>query len=299
MPGFALSWSSAKIGLDGAAAVGVGSLRCHFNPGAVALLDELAMDVSYAPESLKGEEEHKQAKERILSLARFVDENPHPVIRVTTNGAFIYENKAIELLTSSWAGGTERKVPEDYLRALTHAWESRETQGIEICVGSVTYAVSIVPLTAAGYINLYGRDVTEAKTLTQRLNQAQKIEAIGQQTGGVAHDFNNIIQVITGYCEVLKLSLPEESKKHVEQVAIAAQRAAALTTQLLAFSRKQILRPRVVNTKNLICSSTVIARLGGERLSRCISLLPSRKPPNPRPQYRAKLPQKGQKQYSS
>ena len=61
-----------------------------------------------------------------------------------------------------------------------------------------------MPFTAAGYINLYGRDVTEEKTLSQRLNQAQKMEAIGQLTGGVAHDFNNVLQVITGYCEVLK-----------------------------------------------------------------------------------------------
>ena len=209
--------------------------------------------------------ERKRAEEHIQSLARFADENPHPVMRVKPDGSVIYANKASQLMTSSWAGGADRKVPAEYLRALTHAWESGEKQEIEICQGSVTYAVTIVPFAAAGYINLYGRNVTEMKTLTQRLNQAQKIEAIGQLTGGVAHDFNNILQVITGYCEVLKLSLPEESKKHVEQIAIAAQRAAALTTQLLAFSRKQILKPRVVNTKDLIRSmQNMLERIIGE-----------------------------------
>ncbi len=128
-----------------------------------------------------------------------------------------------------------------------------------------SYAVTIVPFADAGYINLYGRDVTEEKTLAERLTQAQKMEAIGQLTGGIAHDFNNILQVITGYCEVLKLRLPEENQKYVAEITKAAKRAAALTAQLLAFSRKQILRPRVVNTKDLIHSmQKMLERVIGE-----------------------------------
>ena len=100
----------------------------------------------------------------------------------------------------------------------------------------------------------FSSDITERKTLERQFAQAQKMEAIGQLTGGIAHDFNNVLQVIAGYCEVLMLSLPEESKKHVEQITVAVKRATSLTTQLLAFSRKQILRPRVVDTKGLIRS---------------------------------------------
>ena len=236
-----------------------------FNPSTVALLDELAVDISYALESLNSEEERKQAEERNLSLARFADENPHPVMRVTPDGSVIYANKASEALTSSWARGGDRKVPAEYLHALTHAWESGEKQEIEIREGPMTYAVSIVPFAAAGYINLYGRDVTEEKTLAQRLNQAQKMEAIGQLTGGVAHDFNNVLQVITGYCEVLNQKLPEENQKYVAEITKAAQRAAALIAQLLAFSRKQILRPQVVDTKDLIRSmQKMLERVIGE-----------------------------------
>ena len=209
--------------------------------------------------------EHKRTEKSILSLARFTDENPHPVMRVTPDGAVVYANKASELLTSSWAGRGDGEVPEEYLHALTHAWESGEKQEIEIREGQVTYALTIVPLAAAGYINIYGKDVTEEKALAQRLNQAQKMEAIGQLTGGVAHDFNNILQIITGYCEVLKLSLPEESKKDVEQITMAAKRAAALIGQLLAFSRKQTLRPQVVDTKDLIRSmQKMLERVLGE-----------------------------------
>jgi PAS domain S-box-containing protein len=209
--------------------------------------------------------EHKRAEERILSLARFPDENPHPVMRVTPDGAIIYANKASEPLTSSWPGKGEREVPEEYLHALTQAWESGEKQEIEIREATRTYAITIVPIAAAGYLNLYGRDVTEEKTLAQRLNQAQKMEAIGQLTGGVAHDFNNVLQAITGYCEVLKLKLPEENLKFVAEITKAAHRAATLTAQLLAFSRNQILRPQIVNTKDLIRSMhMMLERVIGE-----------------------------------
>ena len=209
--------------------------------------------------------ERKRAEERLLSLARFPDESPQPVMRVTPDGSVIYANKASELLTSSWAGGVDRKAPSEYLGALTHAWESREKQEIEIREASRSYAITIVPFADAGYINLYGRDVTEEKALAERLNQAQKIEAIGQLTGGVAHDFNNILQVITGYCEVLKHEVLEENRQYVAEITMATKRAAALIAQLLAFSRKQILRPRVVNTKDLIRSmQMMLERVIGE-----------------------------------
>ena len=98
------------------------------------------------------------------------------------------------------------------------------------------------------------RDVTEFTRLQEQLQQAQKIEAIGQLTGGVAHDFNNVLQIIAGYCEVLELKLPEENQKYLAEIAKAAHRASTLTGQLLAFSRKQILRPQVVDTKDIVQS---------------------------------------------
>ena len=209
--------------------------------------------------------QHKRAEERIQSLARFPDENPYPVIRVTPDGAMIYSNRASEPLTSSWAGGDDKKVPSTYLPALTHAWESGEKSEIEIQEASRIYTITIVPITAAGYINLYGKDITEEKVLAARLNQAQKMEAIGQLTGGVAHDFNNVLQAITGYSELLKLRLPEENLKYVAEITKAANRAATLTAQLLAFSRKQILRPQIVNTKGIVQSmQKMLERVIGE-----------------------------------
>jgi len=206
--------------------------------------------------------ERKLAEQQLESLARFPDENPNPIVRISPEGAVIYANKASEAMTSSWEG---RKIPQRYLPGISLAWEIKERREIELSEASRTYAVTIVPFASAGYINLYGRDVTEEKALAERLNQAQKIEALGQLTGGVAHDFNNVLQVITGYCEVLTLRLPEENQKYVAEIAKAAKRAASLTSQLLAFSRRQILRPRVVNTKEMIQSMhTMLERALGE-----------------------------------
>ncbi len=111
----------------------------------------------------------------------------------------------------------------------------------------------------------FSSDVTERKTLEEQFAQAQKMQAVGQLTGGVAHDFNNILQMITGYCEFLDEKLSDENRTLVAEIMKAANRAGALTKQLLAFSRKQILRPRVVNAKALIDSvHTMLERIIGE-----------------------------------
>jgi len=103
-------------------------------------------------------------------------------------------------------------------------------------------------------IVLNARDVTERRKLEEQLMRAQRMEAIGTLSGGVAHDFNNILTVILGHTEVLLQSLqslPEEYR-HLKSIDQASRRASALTRQLLAFSRKQVLQPRVFNLNGLI-----------------------------------------------
>jgi PAS domain S-box-containing protein len=98
------------------------------------------------------------------------------------------------------------------------------------------------------------RDVTEQKTLERQLRQTQKMEAVGQLSGGIAHDFNNLLGVIIGYSEILETRLPPEDPLHKEclQIKKAGQSAASLTRQLLAFSRQQVLEPRILDLNSIV-----------------------------------------------
>jgi PAS domain S-box-containing protein len=113
-------------------------------------------------------------------------------------------------------------------------------------------------------------DVTERKELEAQLRQAQKMEAIGRLAGGVAHDFNNILTVITGYSEILLASHPDEhtqTHKDLEQIRKAAERATALTRHLLAFSRRQVLQPSTLNLNVVVAElEKLLRRLIGENI---------------------------------
>jgi nitrogen-specific signal transduction histidine kinase/CheY-like chemotaxis protein len=109
------------------------------------------------------------------------------------------------------------------------------------------------------------RDVTEQRRLEQQFRQAQKMDAIGNLAGGVAHDFNNILLVIRGLSSILLERLEGEERERVGEIDLAARRAAELTQQLLAFSRRQVLRPEAIDL-NVVVRETLalFGRLIGE-----------------------------------
>ena len=120
-------------------------------------------------------------------------------------------------------------------------------------------------------------DVTERRTLEEQYQQAQKMEAIGRLAGGVAHDFNNLLTVILGYCELLLADLDPDDPRQADiaEIQKAGARAAGLTRQLLAFSRKQIIEPTLLDLNAVVADMrAMLGRLIGEDVKVVLGLRP-------------------------
>jgi two-component system, cell cycle sensor histidine kinase and response regulator CckA len=143
-------------------------------------------------------------------------------------------------------------------------WRHRTKSGKSIEIEAAVYPIEYGGRPAELAVLL---DITGRRQLEEQLRQAQKMEAVGMLAGGIAHDFNNLLTIITGYSQLILNNLrTEDPNRHfVEQIIKAGERAAALTSQLLAFSRRQILQPRVLDLNKLVTSlSTMLRRLIGE-----------------------------------
>src|ERR1700722_6588894 len=117
------------------------------------------------------------------------------------------------------------------------------------------------------FFELFAEDVTERRALEQQLRQAQKMEAVGRLAGGIAHDFNNLLMVISGYSEFLLERIGDDPtlRGHAQEIANAAGRATSLTRQLLAFSRKQMLAPKIVDLNSVVTENVrMLTRMIGE-----------------------------------
>jgi PAS domain S-box-containing protein len=127
-------------------------------------------------------------------------------------------------------------------------------------------------------IHSYLMDDTKRWKIEQQFIQAQKMEAVGRLTAGIAHDFNNMLSVISGFSDLLLEQTGREDSRHrsIEQIRKAGNRAAALTRQLLAFSRQQVLEPKVVDLNEVVSgSANLISRVIGEDISLNVVLSPS------------------------
>jgi two-component system, cell cycle sensor histidine kinase and response regulator CckA len=137
-------------------------------------------------------------------------------------------------------------------------------------IRQVELFADLIELGGSPCVLCIARDVTEARKMEAQFRQAQKMEAVGRLAGGVAHDFNNMLAVIVGYCQILQDRFDEAdpAQKHIQQIRKASHRAAGLTRQLLAFSRKQVLQPRVLNLNAVVNNlSRMLLRMIGEDIS--------------------------------
>ena len=121
-------------------------------------------------------------------------------------------------------------------------------------------------------------DITERQRLQSQFNQAQKMEAVGRLAGGIAHDFNNLLTIISGYCELLMMSdipVGDTRRESIATIRDAGERAARLTQQLLAFSRKAVIEPKLIDLNELVSDSAkLLRRLIGEDISMAVLTAP-------------------------
>jgi len=289
----------AFIWLLGLGGIGLGSRRLgrmttELYEQTVALEHEVE-EREMAQETLQAQaillEEEIAERRQVEETVRFSEEkfsksfdNAPIIMTISTveNGCFLDVNKKfIEIFGFSRqeaVGKTSLELgwitPDQRQVLLTELGERGRTSGVELRLRSKE-GKGITCLYYGELITVDGRqcllslvhDITEQRTMEEQLRQAQKMEAIGQLAGGVAHDFNNVLTVIMGYCNLLQMDpkLDDHQRDEVEQIIASSEKAAQLTRGLLTFSRKEVMDLRPANLNDIVQHvQKFLARVIGE-----------------------------------
>jgi len=243
--------------------------------------------------------ERKLAEEAVqrseANYRSLVDNSPFGIYRATLDGQFLAVNPAlVQMLGYESAAevlrlnlGTDIYCdPAERQQHIETYWRQEHFEGVEArwkekdgTPMTVLLAGRPVrdPQGRVAFVEVMAEDVTEKRVLEQQLRQAQKMEAVGRLAGGIAHDFNNLLMVIGGHCEMLRKRLGADHPldRNAAEVQKAAERAAALTQQLLAFSRKQMVQPTVLDLNEVVGDmESMLRRLIGEHIELLTTLTP-------------------------
>ncbi len=165
---------------------------------------------------------------------------------------------SLQAFEADWRSGRKRAALAEF--------RSKRKDGSQI---EVEASVSMAAIAGKTYLVAVVRDIGDRRRLEEQLRQSQKMEAMGQLAGGVAHDFNNLLTAITGYCQLALHNLDPNNPLcfDLKEIQKAADRAASLTKQLLTFSRKQPVAPKIVNLNVVVAEmDKMLARLIGEHI---------------------------------
>ncbi len=269
-----------------------------------ARLNETALDkavryaVSLRQKELalrQSEREYRAAEAELRTLYSAIEQSADLVIITDPTGAIEYVNPAFEKLTgyarSEVLGKNPRilnsgqQPPSVYHELWNTILQGKVYRNVLVNkkkTGQLYYAEkTITPVVDANGAIVHfisnDRDITERRELERQLQHAQKMDAVGQLAGGIAHDFNNLLLVISSYAELLSSSLSQDDKAlhHAQEIQKAARRAAGLTRQLLAFSRKQVMSPAVLDLNSVVSDfSRMLPRLIGEDIHLVINSAP-------------------------
>ena len=237
--------------------------------------------------------ERKRIAERLSQLASIIELSSDAIVIYTLDGTIVSWNAGAESVygySASEVLGRPRSVllppdkPDDLpamVGVLKRGEQIQRYETVHVRKGGQPIDVSMTmsPVKNASEEVLGAaaitRDISDRKLLEKQLRQAQKMEALGQLSGGIAHDFNNLLTIINGSCELLEPELPQKAslRRNCEQIKKAGERAASLTRQLLAFSRQQVLEPRVLDLNSVILDvEKMLNRVIGEDIELRTSL---------------------------
>ncbi|MEL6677710.1 MAG: ATP-binding protein [Pseudomonadota bacterium] len=228
-----------------------------------------------------------EADAALSSLDQLLDRLPLPLVRLDAGGKVVMLNGAAAtllggpissgVLVATVLEGLACPIPQR-IREVAESGAPRKPEIARLRgAGEERFVqVSLLPLSVGGQISILMlmSDATELKTLEAQFVQSQKMQAVGQLAGGVAHDFNNLLTALSGHCDLLLLRHEVGDRDHSDLVQIRqnANRAAGLVRQLLAFSRKQTLQPRMLNLSDVLSDlSHLLNRLLGERVTLSIT----------------------------
>jgi PAS domain S-box-containing protein len=238
------------------------------------------------------EEELQKSESHFRSL---VHDAPYGIYRVTLDGRLLEVNPALvmmlgyeseaELLRCNVERDIYRdtQAPQSPIKEYSQKEDFREIEaewrrkdGKIITVRMTGHPVSQKD-NSLDYFEVFAEDITERRSLERQLFQSQKMEAIGRLAGGIAHDFNNLLSIILGHSDILEQQAGANGRlrKSVEATRQAAERAAALTMQLLAFSRKQVIEPTVIDLNTSVKEiEKMLHRVIGEDIELAIRVQP-------------------------
>jgi two-component system cell cycle sensor histidine kinase/response regulator CckA len=216
--------------------------------------------------------ERKQAELKAHELALLPQLNPAPLLRFDSRGVIVTANPAAVAILGALEGDSmllEAVLPvmnDIDLEELVH-------QGLqttrEATIGTRQFEFVILGNADSAMGHAYGFEITERKELQAQLIQSQKMEVVGQLAGGVAHDFNNLLTGILGFASISKEKLPPNHpvSSYLAEIQTAAERAAAITRQLLTFSRREMVETKVIELNGIIFGTVgMLRRLIGENI---------------------------------
>ncbi len=227
--------------------------------------------------------ERKKAAAEIENLAAFPRFNPDAVIQFSSDGTLIYSNDAAQQMARALGKLEIADIlpPETAVIVKQCLANGSDKIKRETAFGKRTISWSFFAIPSLQCVHCYAVEVTDILNLEAQLRQSQKMQSVGQLAAGIAHDFNNILTIIQGHTELVSSeeNLPEAAVESLDQISMAAQRAANLTRQLLTFGRKQFMQIELLDLNEVIKSVTqMLRRALGENITlRCnlSSVLPS------------------------